>query len=74
MTHKHDLIIEIAPDGDVEITVEGIKGHACHGLAEALGRLVGRIQQHGHTEEWDETPLVHPAARVKTEKSPRRAR
>jgi len=62
---KHDLLIEISPDGEIKITVRGIKGTACQGKALNLGRLLGEVEEYGHTEEWHETPLVRPATQVK---------
>jgi hypothetical protein len=53
MAEKHDIEISILPDGRVEYTVKGIKGHTCQDIAELL-KTLGQVEHEENTSEYYE--------------------
>jgi len=59
---KHEIEIEILPDGKVRVETFGMKGPQCVHYAELLARIVGSIDQKTLKAEFYETP---PAVRIR---------
>jgi hypothetical protein len=59
MTRKEEMEIEITPSGKIRIHLRGIKGKHCLEAAEALEKLLGRMEEKTLTSEYyePETPV-----------------
>ena len=53
-SHRHDLEIEIAPDGATSVHVKGLKGKKCEGYLKVFEKLVGKVHQQKRTSEYYE--------------------
>jgi len=51
---KHDIEIEIRPDGEVKIHVKGLKGKGCMNYVEFFKRIVGEVKEQKLTHEYHE--------------------
>lgn len=49
---KVELIVEISPDGELHVLVEGIKGPACLEYLDAIARRLGRPTEKRLTAEY----------------------
>ncbi len=53
------LLIDIDEEGKVTITVEGIAGKGCHGLAKEFAEAMGgKIVEVGHTDDYFKTAVT----------------
>lgn len=52
MAKKRDIIITIGPDGNVQITVEGIAGSDCIDFTKFLEDELGDVTERTHTSEY----------------------
>lgn len=48
---KHEIEIEILPDGKIKSTVKGVAGPSCSDLTKWLEQL-GEVESEGHTDDW----------------------
>lgn len=53
MAQRHELEIEIAPDGKIQVTVHGAKGKRCMEYVE-LFQTLGRVTDEQKTSEYYE--------------------
>lgn len=52
-THQpHTLLVEIGPDGSIQVRVQEPRGKACEGLADDLASALGQIEEKGHTPDY----------------------
>jgi len=58
---KHELEIEILPDGTVRVEVFGVKGADCMQYAELMEKIVGMLQEKKVKNEFYEKP---PTVRI----------
>lgn len=49
-----DIIFNISPDGDITITVQGVKGQSCTELTADLEAALGVVVDQQHTSEYYE--------------------
>jgi hypothetical protein len=55
----HEILIDVDPDGIITLTVQGIQGKGCQGLAQALAEAMGgRVVDHGRTRDYSRTPRI----------------
>jgi len=48
----HTLLVDIAPDGSITVTVKDPVGKDCQGLADDLAQALGQIEEKGHTSDY----------------------
>ncbi len=58
MADKHELEIEIAPDGEINVHIKGVKGKSCLKYVDLFKKLFGETKQIKHTSEYYE-PDTH---------------
>lgn len=46
------VVVEIAPDGQIAVRVEGVQGPACVPLARHVAGLLGEAEGEEHTDEF----------------------
>ena len=46
------VVVEIAPDGQIDVRVEGMQGPACVPLARHIAGLLGEAEGEEHTDEF----------------------
>lgn len=51
------IIIEVPLEGNVKISVDGIKGSACKDLTAAIERALGKVTSDTATKEMHERPV-----------------
>ncbi len=49
---KTDIIFDIDDDGNITITVEGVKGKSCEELTASLEAALGTVTAREHTSEY----------------------
>ncbi len=52
MAKKRDIVIEIGPDGEVQISVEGVAGGDCLDFTKFLEDELGEVTERTHTSEY----------------------
>lgn len=52
MAKKRDIIITIGPDGNVQLTVEGVAGPDCIDFTKFLEDELGDVTERTHTSEY----------------------
>lgn len=52
MAKKRDIVIEIGPDGEVQISVEGVAGGDCLDFTKFLEDELGDVTERVHTNEY----------------------
>ena len=52
MAKKRDIIITIGPDGNVQLTVEGVAGPDCIDFTKFLEEELGDVTERTHTGEY----------------------
>lgn len=52
MAERHELQIEITPDGEVKITVKGASGEACLDLTRSIEEELGVVTDRVKTSEF----------------------
>ena len=52
MAKKRDIIITIGPDGNVQLTVEGVAGPDCIDFTKFLEDELGDVTERTHTGEY----------------------
>jgi len=52
MAKKRDMIVTIGPDGNVQITVEGVPGKGCLEFTKFLEEELGEVVNRTHTSEY----------------------
>ena len=65
---KHELEIEILPDGKVRVEVHGAKGTECLEYAEMMEKLVGLLESKQLTAEYYEPPAkvrIHQPQKIR---------
>ena len=55
MAKKRDIVITIGPDGEVEITVEGVAGKDCMDFTKFLEDELGEVTKREFTSEYYQT-------------------
>ncbi len=57
MNELQEVEVTIAPDGRVEVHIQGVKGKACLTITREMEQLLGdEIIDRRHTHEFDEQP------------------
>ena len=57
MNELQQIEVTIAPDGKVEVHIQGVKGNACLVVTKEMEQLLGDdIVERRHTYEFDEQP------------------
>lgn len=59
-----EIIIEVAPDGETQITTKGYKGKACKDATAALEKALGTVTSDTPTKEAYETEQLHVRGRA----------
>jgi hypothetical protein len=57
-----EIMVKITPQGDVKVSVKGVKGKSCKDMTKALEAAFGDVQSSATTSEYLEAPV---AAKVK---------
>ena len=52
MAKKRDIVITIGPDGNVQISVEGVAGPDCIDFTKFLEDELGDVAERTHTSEY----------------------
>tara|TARA_B100000530_G_scaffold40988_1_gene23462 strand:+ start:675 stop:878 length:204 start_codon:yes stop_codon:yes gene_type:complete len=52
MAKKRDIVITIGPDGNVQLTVEGVAGPDCMDFTKFLEDELGDVTERTHTSEY----------------------
>mgnify|MGYP006116698629 CR=1 FL=1 len=52
MAKKRDIVITIGPDGNVQLTVEGVSGPDCMDFTKFLEDELGDVTERTHTSEY----------------------
>jgi len=52
MAKKRDIIITIGPDGNVQLSVEGVSGPDCIDFTKFLEEELGDVTERTHTGEY----------------------
>lgn len=52
-----ELLIQVNPDGSIQITVKGIKGRACKDVTRQIERALGHVVSDKPTSEMHETEV-----------------
>jgi len=52
VAQKRDILITIGPDGDVQISVEGVAGKGCVDFTKFLEDELGDVTERTHTSEY----------------------
>jgi hypothetical protein len=52
MAVKHEILFTIDPNGNISITVEGVKGGDCLKITEELEKAFGIVLDREHTAEY----------------------
>ena len=52
MAKKRDIVITIGPDGNVQISVEGVSGPDCMDFTKFLEDELGDVTERTHTSEY----------------------
>ena len=52
MATKRDIVITIGPDGNVQLTVEGVAGPDCVDFTKFLEEELGDVTERVHTGEY----------------------
>jgi hypothetical protein len=58
MKMAEEIIVEVSPQGEVKVSVKGVKGKSCKDMTKALEAAFGDVQSSVKTSEFNETPLV----------------
>ena len=60
MAKKRDIVITIGPDGNLQISVEGVAGKSCVDFTKFLEDELGDVAERTHTSEYycDEEQVV----------------
>lgn len=53
-TNRHEIEIEIMPNGEVKVEIRGIKGKKCVTYAKQIANIVGKIKEEKFTNEFYE--------------------
>ena len=57
-----ELEIVVGPNGEIEMTTRGTRGHRCMELLRLLENALGKAREVKHTHEFYETDAEHEAA------------
>lgn len=49
-----EIIVDISPEGEVKISVKGVKGKSCKDLTKALEAALGDVKESKTTREYTE--------------------
>ena len=52
MAKKRDIVITIGPDGNVQLSVEGVSGPDCMDFTKFLEDELGDVTERTHTSEY----------------------
>ncbi|MDP6944893.1 MAG: DUF2997 domain-containing protein [Myxococcota bacterium] len=52
MAKKRDIVITIGPDGNVQLSVEGVAGSSCVDFTKFLEEELGDVTERTHTSEY----------------------
>ncbi len=52
MAKKRDIVITIGPDGNVQLSVEGVSGTDCMDFTKFLEDELGDVTERTHTSEY----------------------
>lgn len=56
---RERIIIDVAPDATVTVTVEGCKGSGCHKLTADIERAIGKTTEDRRTPEYHQQGGSH---------------
>jgi hypothetical protein len=54
---SEEIIVEATPEGQVSITVQGVKGSSCKEMTKDLEKALGTVREDRETKEYHEKPL-----------------
>lgn len=54
MAKKHELEIEIKPDGEIKVHIQGMKGKSCDEVVKIFEEKIGTIKDVQRTSEYYE--------------------
>ena len=62
---KETIIVDVGPDGEVEVEVHGVQGPGCETLTRDLEASLGRLRDRRKKREYHRVkkPIPHPTQR-----------
>jgi hypothetical protein len=63
MAMNPDILVSISPNGEVEVTVNGVCGPACADLTKAIEQALGSVKADRKTPEYFQRQEAHRAQR-----------